>query len=84
MAPVEPLEACQERAVVGVEDAAGDVDLEVRVHADQVGVEGRVVERGHADSVGDGCGAALFVRLGCARRRGAFPSGRLLNAQRYP
>ena len=61
--PVEPLEACQERAVVGVEDAAGDVDLEVRVHADQVGVEGRVVERGHADSVGDGCGAALIVRL---------------------
>ena len=31
--------------------------------ADQVRVEGRVVERRHADSVGGGCGAALFVRL---------------------
>ena len=50
--PIEALETCQERSVVCVKDVAGNMDPQVRVHSDQVGIECRVVERRHADSVG--------------------------------
>ena len=63
-ATIDPLETeFEEGAVVDIEQALGDVNSEIRVYADQVGVKRRMMTFGERQPVGHDRLSQLLVRV---------------------
>ena len=55
-------QALQQRAIATIEDGPADVDAQIRIDADQMSVERRVVQRRHADAIAYGCNTPFAIR----------------------
>ena len=62
MRAVQPLQCGKNRAVTLGDHMVGYVDPEIWVHTNQMGVEGSMVQSGHADAVADGWRPTLRIR----------------------
>ena len=58
---LERVQALKQRPVPALGDPRGEMHSEVRINADQVSVEGCVMERGHADTVGHRSGSPFGI-----------------------